>query len=238
MFKVLNPNYKLILKLIKNQITDDKKITMIDYGCGSGYLLELLPNKWIDKYYGYDVNKFCIRNARRNFNSKTRSFKLISKGKVPDLGIKEKIDVIVMIGVIQYMTSYEIDDFLLKAKKVLRENGVIILSCISDHWIYRVLDLYKYIIPQNYIKRIDLKSKLQQAGYKLSYNRERGFFFSPLFYHCFTIFFDLIDKIIFKTKGILGPVGKIVRKLVAPILDLEYRLPFDYGYTLFIVAKK
>ncbi len=78
----------------------------------------------------------------------------------------------------------------------------------------------------------------KQSGLDCIYQKESGLFLGPLFSHNIVLFFDAIDKIVFRTKGRLGFFGKWSRLLSTYILKLEYYIPIDFGYTMYLVFKK
>lgn len=229
-----HPTYDVMLGFLKNH-SRKKKLAILDYGCGNGYLLSLLPSRWIGSYLGYDVSDAAIAQARSTFHKKYQKFSLLPTKK--PLAKKKSIDVMILIGVLQYMKVKEIDRMLTEAKRFLKNDGCILVSCLSDHSIYTYLDLYRFFLPHVSVQRKNIVKQFEKHGFILEQNFERGLFFAPLFAQCLVFPFDALDKILFKTRGVLGPIGNFARNCVNPLLALEYRLPFDYGYTLFLKAK-
>ena len=80
--------------------------------------------------------------------------------------------------------------------------------------------------------------KLRKAGFNVEYQKESGLILGPLVSHNFTLIPDALDKILFSTKGTLGILGRTFRKISTPLMALEYLVPLDYGYTLYIKARK
>jgi hypothetical protein len=83
-----------------------------------------------------------------------------------------------------------------------------------------------------------LVAEIRKAGFDAEYVREKGLMLAPLTANVVALFFDGLDKVLFRTRGSLGPAGRFIRKLTNPMLHLEYHLPVDFGYTLFLRAKK
>ncbi len=234
---MLHPSYEIILLLILS--FEPKDSVIIDYGCRNGRLLNLLPPKLFKKYSGYDTNKDGIDFAKKKYGSlQTVNFYNIKTGHVPSFGGKNSADFIILIGVLQYMSSKEIDMFINRAKYVLKPGGKIIASCVTDHWFYQKINLYAFFFPNYYINRKKIISNLEINGFKISFARERGLLLGPLFSHGIIIPFDLLDKILFRKKGELGPIGTAIRHLFFPMLKWENTIPIDYGYTFFFVAEK
>src|SRR5690606_18668508 len=132
----------------------------------------------------------------------------------------------------------EIDHVVSEAHRVLRKGGVLVASCVTDHWIYRITNMYQLFFPNRYINRNSLVKQLQAQDLSIEHNEEKGLLIGPLFSHGLVIFFDAIDKLLFRNQGKLGPIGITMRQLFKPLMMLEYQVPIDFGYTLFLVGKK
>jgi len=233
-----HPTYKIMVGLFLNILKSVKSVDMIDYGCGSGYLLNILPVKKIRRYWGLETSVQAIKSAQNLFGSNpSKAFSLINTQKPLKLPSKN-VDVIIAIGVLQYMTDRQINEFLIQSSKVLKKGGHLLISCVSDHWFYKFINLYGLLIPNRFIKRKWLTRKITAESFNIVTNFEKGLVFGPLFYHNIVIFFDLLDKIIFRTKGTLGLFGRASRKVAYFIADFEYLMPVDFGYTLYIDAIK
>lgn len=228
--------YSNIIKIGLRTFSNRKDLNVLDFGCGSGNLLEYFPKDKIGKYVGVDINKESLMNAKSKYRSHKFNFRQIQKDY--SLGSKDSIDLIFAVGVLQYLDNSEINYFLKEARRVLRKSGMIILSCAVDHAIYRILNLYGLFLPHRFIKRRWLSNLIERKRIKIYYEKESGIFINPVFSHNLVLLFDLIDKIFFRTKGRIGPVGRFTRELFSPILYLEFHLPLDYGYTLILAASK
>ena len=217
----------------------NKKISIVDYGCGDGALLELIPQDSLSKYIGLDVNRNSLENARKKHSQTQKiSFKKINTKNLPKFGQPKSIDAVVLIGSLQYMKPNEQEHLIAESQKALKKNGLLIITCAVDHLIYRLLNIYQLFLPNYYIQRSEIEKLIKKSDFKILELKEKGLIFSPLFSNIFIFFFDAFDKILFRTKGSLGPIGNTMRKLMAPVIALEWKLTFNYGYTLIIVAQK
>lgn len=221
-----------------NQYFGDKKITVVDYGCGNGFFIDYLNINNIIRYTGYEVSKDCLVIANKKYKNKKINFKKIEKKMVPNLGKKNSIDLIILIGVIQYMTNSELNHFFKEVNKVLKKNGIIIFSCAVDHLIYKIFNIYQFLTPNQYINRKRIIKKMKHFDLIPKLQVEKGLFIAPIFSNIFSIFFDAFDRIFLGSRGKIGPFGLLVRRIINPLIWLEHQLPFDYGYTLYIVGKK
>ncbi len=213
----------------------NKKISIVDYGCGNGDLLNFI-DKNIKKYVGYEISDDCLKVAQNKFKHKKYSFNKIHSKKVPKLGAKNSVDLVILIGVIQYMTGSEISQLLKEAKKVLKKNGILIITCAVDHKFYKIFNIYQLFLPNNYINRKSIIAKIEKNNFTVEYSLEKGVLIAPFFSNIISFFFDAIDRVVLNNRGKIGPVGSIARKIFYPFIKLEYKIPIDYGYTLYIVA--
>lgn len=102
----------------KNKISLKDKV--LDIGCGPGTFSSFFPAK---KYYGIDIAHNQIQYAKIKYPKK--QFKII-KNKIPFP--KNNFDTVVLIEIIEHLTSKEITKLLQEAKRVLKKNGQILIS--------------------------------------------------------------------------------------------------------------
>ena len=233
-----HPTYEIMTKLLTSEIAVKKKISILDYGCGSGYLLSILPKVAVKKYCGYETSKSAIDVAKKQFRKQhIASFIYVDtsqKLRLPN----RNMDVVIAIGVLQYMSKSQILELISECSKVLKKGGVVLISCVSDHLLYKMINLYGLVIKNSFVNRKWLLECLKKYGFKVKYSQEKGLLFGPLFYHNIVLIFDILDKLLYRTKGTLGPFGKSSRKVAAKIASLENKIPINLGYTLYLKATK
>jgi len=224
--------------LVEASLKGRKKVDIVDYGCGDGFLLNFFPFKNINTYKGFDINKNSIKTAQKRFSRfKNINFYFINRGGWR-LKKENQVDVIFCIGVLQYLTKFEIKKFLAQAERTLERNGILLISCTANHWLYRQISPYRFFLPHSYLDRKEIIRQIEGSGFKVTYQKEKGIFFIPIFSKIVVFFFDAIDKLFFRTSGSIGLFGRTVRRLANPILIPEYLLPIDFGETLIIKAVK
>lgn len=217
----------------------NRKLSIIDYGCGEGELLNYLDLSKIKSYIGYDVTTSSISIAKKYWsNHKNIEFELINKKALPNFGENNSLDFIFLIGVAQYLTQKEILYVLQESYRALKPGGKIFITCSSDHFIYKFLNIYRFFIPNSFINRNSFLKICRQNNLEIEEAYEKGLFLTPLFSNVLVFFFDALDKLLFKTQGKLGPIGRNIRSLCAPLIRMEYLLKIDYGYTLFVTLLK
>ena len=105
--------------LIKNYF---KPNTILDYGCGTGYFLKRLSKiKTIKKTYGFEVSEYAINKAK---NNSKKSILIKNLAKLDD----HYIDIITALHVIEHINDNALKKIILSFKRILKNNGVIILA--------------------------------------------------------------------------------------------------------------
>ena len=98
---------------------------VLDLGCGNGRLLLVLREKKID-YIGVDISEKLIKIAKKNFPDK--KFQLVSPLNFPFP--ENYFDKVFCIRVLPHIPSQELRlSFLKKIFKILKPQGILILSC-------------------------------------------------------------------------------------------------------------
>lgn len=164
------PAYKELLDkekeyLLKKVPTNSK---VLDIGCGDGRNMKTLLAK--TKYiFGIDNDEIAIIDAKKNFSS-NREIN-IQKAEATKLPFEDKIfDIIIFFDILQNL-GYQKEWVLLEAKRVLRDDGSIILCTYSEDSFEERIKMYEIIhVP---IEKID--------GTKVFFNKSVGAFSSEQF---------------------------------------------------------
>lgn len=237
----MHPSYRLILDRIDHLFPPGKALNIVDYGCGAGYLVSILPQERVLAYRGYDKNPASIALAQEKFRKQWGDravFQLVPGDGSDVLHTLHGVDLFVGIGVLQYLPWEQIHALLAKASRCLKNDGAILLSCFSDHWQYRMINLYGLFLPHFAISRQRLVSSLATNGFHVCWQMERGLVVAPLYAEVLGLFVDCMDRILRSRKGGQGPLSMMVQRLLNPLIRIEYRLPIDFGYTLFVAGRK
>lgn len=116
-----NKDYQKEVKFLMNFIK--KQDSIIDIGCGTGIHASLISQNGF-KVDGLDLNKEMLDIA------KTRLKTNLYNQNILDIKIDKKYDIIIsMFAVINHLKdTYELETCLLNLKKILKENGKIIID--------------------------------------------------------------------------------------------------------------
>jgi len=130
------------------------KERILDLGCGSGRLLEILEDKDID-YFGIDFSEKLIEIAKRNYPS----FKFQAANVLNLPFPNNSFDKVFSIRVLMHIPSKEFQlQFLKEAKRVLKPGGLLILTAWYL-WRFRSKRNFLLMLKNAFLKIIG-KSKL------------------------------------------------------------------------------
>lgn len=120
---------KLINPIIFYLIGNYKNKTVLDAGCGNGYLLKQLsahtPNCQL---YGIDSSNELLKFAQENLNNKRILLKKENLTKILSLN-SNLFDIVIVNMVLQYLP--ELDTFAKEIHRILKPNGMLVV--IIDH---------------------------------------------------------------------------------------------------------
>lgn len=113
--------------------------TILDAACGEGYGSRMLA-EYADKVVGIDISEDAVSNAMQKYSEqKNLSFKV---GSIASLPLEnQSIDVVISYETIEHVDAEIQEQFLLEIKRVLKPEGVLIMSTPNKE-LYT--DLYDY----------------------------------------------------------------------------------------------
>ncbi len=117
-----------------NHVKINSSTTILDLGCGGGYVTRELYNKTGAKIYGIDNSEEAIKLSK----DKSKDLPVIyKKCDITNLTYSDNFaDVVLCIGVLEHIQNYEI--CLSEIKRVLKNNGVLyVVSSNKNSFIYQ-----------------------------------------------------------------------------------------------------
>jgi 2-polyprenyl-3-methyl-5-hydroxy-6-metoxy-1,4-benzoquinol methylase len=158
--KYYAPNVEGCIFRLKNKLLDlyihpQKKLTVLDYGCGEGSNINYLIKNYNYDGYGVDISKSAIKNCQKKINK--QKFKLISfKSTKNDKYFNVKFDLIISIQVLYYLSSCDLKLKLASLNSMLKPGGYVFFTMKSIKSDYYKLYSDKKII--NSLTKVDLSS--------------------------------------------------------------------------------
>lgn len=140
---LINYFLNLRLNIINNFIPKNKKLKILDAGCGEGHLIKILcENNINNQYYGIDITKIALKDAIKRNPLATILYQDITDIKFNN----DYFDFIICSDVIEHVIYY--NDGLNELKRVVKNNGYIIL-CIPNEIL---LTIFRFFLGRNPIK--------------------------------------------------------------------------------------
>jgi 2-polyprenyl-3-methyl-5-hydroxy-6-metoxy-1,4-benzoquinol methylase len=193
---------------IVNFLKKSKPGKIIDVGCGLGWYMSILNDKW--KKCGTDISNFALENASKYCKTINGDIEKILKQKI----IKKKFDYIIFSHVIEHLKN---PIFVLKElKKIMKKNGTLLLETPNfDSPAFRLFgDRFRLLNDPTHISLFTSESMIRTLtdnGFKIK----------------------LIDYPYFKTKYFNK---KNLMKMLN--YKKEHVSPPFYGSVMFFVCKK
>lgn len=218
----------LIISIIK-QFYKNKKIKILDAGCGTGLLAKKMQR--FGEITGVDLNSQAL------YFSKKHGIKVI-KSSIEKLPFKDAtFDIVVSIDV---LTHKLIKDDLIPLRefhRILKPGGILILRVSANKWLK--LNHDKYVLVTHRYEKQELENKLSKTGFKAEKISFVGFsLFIPI------VIRHLWEKILTpkETKSVIEKINPIINTLMTKILlfeaDLFNKIDFPFGIGLIAISKK
>ncbi len=117
---------------IAKNLVRDKRV--LDIACGEGYGSYLLKQAGAAHVTGVDVSKESVAKAENLFSGDGLEFKAANAVCLDTLFSENEFDVVVSLETIEHLDDPA--SFLKSLKRLVKREGVILLSCPNDHWYY------------------------------------------------------------------------------------------------------
>lgn len=130
--RVMWPEFGAVKKLLLDRVRNsDKKLRMLDSGCGNGRMAHFFKDFPLS-YYGYDGSKTLIKKAKEWWAAEGGEAKLkahFSRGEILTKTYEKPFDVILSSAVIHHLPSRELQlAYLKKLHSLLSEDGFLYIS--------------------------------------------------------------------------------------------------------------
>ncbi len=158
-------SYKDLDVSYKKHLPKDKSAKIMDFGCGTGRVLNYLSEKGFSNLYGADIDT-------SNFDELEKAgFKLssIKNAQAYLKSVANTFDYIIAKDVIYYFDSKEIEIIMQLMYGALKPNGKILIEIFNGSTITGPYVKYKDIYIQLILTEHSLKSLLKNAGFTLNF---------------------------------------------------------------------
>ncbi len=230
--------HSLVIETIDSLRIPQKKTNLLDAGCGTGRLLELVSNKFQNevKITGIDFSEDAIAFCeQRNLNN-------IKTGSVTELPFaNNSFNIVTSLDVIYHQGVSDDIVALKEFNRVLASNGYLILNLPAYEFMKSNHDKAVHT-ARRYTSRM-LKEKLCIAGFKVKKISYRNSVLFPL-----ALIVRMYQKIVTKKnqteqKSDLSTPPQVINLLFEKILKIENRLinkniSLPFGLSVFCIAEK
>jgi 2-polyprenyl-3-methyl-5-hydroxy-6-metoxy-1,4-benzoquinol methylase len=102
--------------------------TILDYGCGPGFLVSRLVASGVD-VTGADINEYFLQQNKANFPT----VDFIQLRGEPNVSFNKQFDYIILLSIVQYFNSLDdVEGVVRSLKTHLKPNGKIIIADVLD----------------------------------------------------------------------------------------------------------
>ena len=221
---------KIIADIIDKKVNKSKNSILLDFGCGTGGVLDELSKKYIT--YGADMSELAIGFCRkRNLNNIFTNDHFFN-----NLEYKGKFDIITALDVIEHVD--EDKELLKRLKDLLADDGSIVITVPAYQFLFGphdITNMHKRRYTRKTFKRV-----VEDAGYKIYKLSYFNTIVAPLI-----IFRRLLVKILGEQDEHSADddiPNKFFNTVLKFIFGLEkYLLPYismPFGISILCVAKK
>lgn len=217
----------LIKKLLRTYFFDLSKISILDAGCGTGYLdWELKNNLGVKQVVSLDVSETAVELAKSNGNN----ILLSSLEKIPFPN--SNFESVLLLDVLEHTPNET--KVLSEIERVLKNNGLLFIFVPALNFFWSEQDQ-----KLGHFRRYKLKDfdKLLNNNWQVL---EKGYF--NFFLSLPILFFRKFDQLFKFNKNDELRVGKKFNRIFSVIFKLELKLlsliKFPWGVSLYLVAKK
>lgn len=158
-----NPLVRWIFwKRIKTMINLSMPSTrVLDYGCGAGALLYCL-SKNINEVYGLDAETRPAEYLKRTLNLK--NVKIIKQNSLRLPFQDNFFDIVYAADVLEHFLKKDVEDIHKEFKRVLKEDGYLIVSGPTENWIYRLAKKIIFRVKQDIYLSGDNKYQISHCN--------------------------------------------------------------------------
>ena len=116
-----------------------KQSTILDYGCGTGHLLNRLSKKkFINKSYGFEISNYARKKSEKNSK---KSLIIDNLDKIKD----KSINLITALHVIEHIDVLELSKTIESFKRILNAEGYILIATPAKNGIGHRIKKEKWI---------------------------------------------------------------------------------------------
>lgn len=135
---------KYILDYVKRHIELSQMRSVLDFGCGPGYLLEHLIKFCDGKVYGLDFSREAVDEVNKKFRNNPTFGKTICVDNLPSPFEDGSMDLVISVEVVEHLDDEQLSEMLLEIQRLLNPGGYVVITTPNDE----DLEANKIICPE------------------------------------------------------------------------------------------
>lgn len=117
-----------ILKYLRRHLPLPSMESILDFGCGPGYMMEHLLRLGTGKCYGFDFSKEAVDMVNQKFK-RTPSFAgAFCSDQLPSPLSEGSMDLVIAVEVIEHLNDMQLSDMLKEIFRLLRPSGYLVIT--------------------------------------------------------------------------------------------------------------
>lgn len=119
-----------VLDYVRSHIDLDRQIHILDYGCGPGFLIQLLISRLKKGQicYGLDFSKDSVSAVQRRFKDHPRYGGSHHVEALPSPYGDESMEVIFVLDVIEHLNDAYLTEMILEIRRLLKPGGYVVVT--------------------------------------------------------------------------------------------------------------
>mgnify|MGYP001577543313 FL=1 len=120
---------KYIVDYIGRYLNIGSMESLLDFGCGPGYLIEhLLKSGGRGKVFGLDFSKEAVDQVNQKFNKHKYFGEAVRVDRLPSPFADNSMDVVISIEVVEHLNDEQLDGMMQEVARVLKPGGCFVVT--------------------------------------------------------------------------------------------------------------
>lgn len=222
--------HNLLFSSIRGIFNEQRKISILDAGCGTGFILKHLSKYGIS--FGIDISDTAIAYCRE------RGLTRIARASISCLPFRdESFDLIISTDVFYHMAVENDNEAISEIYRVLRRGGILIVNLPAHNYLKRNHD--KKVHTRHRYTRMELDYKLQSNNFKIIKISYRNIFSFLLIFLFKLLHANMTHKEDYTClKAVWNPLNLVLYSFLRFENLLLRRINIPFGSSIFCISKR
>jgi len=117
-----------IIRYVKQYIDFSNIRSVLDFGCGPGYLMKYLFDSCRSKIYGLDFFRESIEQVKKEFSDRSQFAGAVCVGSLPSEFKSGSMDLVFSIEVIEHLSDRQLEETLQEIHRLLMPGGMVVIT--------------------------------------------------------------------------------------------------------------